>query len=103
MMIPAQIFIIPQYLMVSGLGLLNTITGLVFPGIVTAFGTYLLKTGYEGLPKDLEEAADIDGKIWFTTPNPQLRIAEGEMIDVKITDAMDYDLVGEAQLNFLNI
>jgi multiple sugar transport system permease protein len=61
MMIPAQIFIIPQYLMVSGLGLLNTITGLVFPGIVTAFGTYLLKTGYQGLPKDLEEAAGIDG------------------------------------------
>ena len=61
MMIPAQIFIIPQYLMVSSLGLLNTVTGLVFPGIVTAFGTYLLKTGYEGLPKDLEEAADIDG------------------------------------------
>lgn len=42
------------------------------------------------------EAADIDGKIWFTTPDPALRIAEGEMIDVKITEAMDYDLVGEA-------
>ena len=61
MMIPAQIFIIPQYLMVSKLGLLNTVTGLVFPGLVTAFGTYLLKTGYQGLPKDLEEAAAIDG------------------------------------------
>ena len=61
MMIPSQIFIIPQYLMVSKLGLLNTVTGLVFPGLVTAFGTYLLKTGYQGLPKDLEEAAAIDG------------------------------------------
>ena len=61
MMIPAQIFIIPQYLMVSKLGLLKTVTGLVFPGLVTAFGTYLLKTGYQGLPKDLEEAAAIDG------------------------------------------
>ncbi|MBQ9329351.1 MAG: carbohydrate ABC transporter permease [Solobacterium sp.] len=61
MMIPSQIFIIPQYLMVSKMGLLNTVSGLVFPGIVTAFGTYLLKTGYEGLPKDLEEAASIDG------------------------------------------
>lgn len=61
MMIPSQIFIIPQYLMVSSLGLLNTVAGLVFPGIVTAFGTYLLKTGYQGLPKDLEEAAAIDG------------------------------------------
>ena len=61
MMIPAQIFIIPQYLRVSKLGWLNTTAGLVFPGIVTAFGTYLLKTGYEGLPMDLEEAAGLDG------------------------------------------
>ena len=61
MMVPAQIFIIPQYLMVSKMGMLNTTFGLVFPGIVTAFGTYLLKTGYQGLPRDLEEAASIDG------------------------------------------
>ena len=61
MMVPAQIFIIPQYLMVSNMGMLNSMFGLVFPGLVTAFGTYLLKTGYEGLPKDLEEAAMIDG------------------------------------------
>lgn len=61
MMVPAQIFIIPQYLMVSKMGMLNTQFGLVFPGMVTAFGTYLLKTGYQGLPKDLEEAAGIDG------------------------------------------
>ena len=61
MMVPAQIFIIPQYLMVSKMGMLNTTFGLVWPGIVTAFGTYLLKTGYEGLPMDLEEAANIDG------------------------------------------
>ena len=46
------------------------------------------------------EAADIDGKIWFTVKQKNLRIAEGEIIDVKITDAMDYDLVGEALLNF---
>ena len=61
MMVPSQIFIIPQYIMVSRLGALNTIFGLVFPGMVTAFGTFLLKTGYQGLPKDLEEAAGIDG------------------------------------------
>lgn len=61
MMIPSQIFIIPQYLMVSKLGWLNTTQGLVFPGMVSAFGTYLLKTAFEGLPKDMEEAASIDG------------------------------------------
>lgn len=61
MMVPGQIFIIPQYLMISKMGMMNTTFGLVFPGLVTAFGTYLLKTGYEGLPKDLEEAASLDG------------------------------------------
>ena len=46
MMVPVQIFIIPQYLMVSKMGMLNTIFALVFPGIVTAFGTFLLRQGY---------------------------------------------------------
>ncbi len=44
------------------------------------------------------EAADIDGKIWFTTPRKELRIAQGEMVQVKITEALDYDLVGEVIL-----
>ena len=61
MMVPVQIFIIPQYLMVSKMGMLNTIFALVFPGIVTAFGTFLPRQGYMGLPKDLEEAARLDG------------------------------------------
>ena len=61
MMVPGQIFIIPQYIMVSQLGALNTIFALVFPGLVTAFGTFLLRQAYMGLPKDLEEAARLDG------------------------------------------
>lgn len=61
MMIPVQIFIIPQYVMVSKLHLTNTIFGLVFPGIVTAFGTFLLRQAYMQLPRDLEEAARLDG------------------------------------------
>ncbi len=61
MMIPGQIFIIPQYLMVSKLGMLNTTFALVFPGFVTAFGTFLLRQFYMGLPKDMEEAARLDG------------------------------------------
>ncbi len=61
MMIPVQIFIIPQYVMVSKLHLTNTILGLVFPGIVSAFGTFLLRQSYMQLPKDLEEAARLDG------------------------------------------
>ena len=61
MMVPTQVFLIPQYLMVSRMGMLNTIFALVFPGLVTAFGTFLLRQGFMGLPKDLEEAARLDG------------------------------------------
>ena len=61
MMIPVQIFIIPQYVMVSKLHLTNSVWGLVFPGIVSAFGTFLLRQAYMGLPRDLEEAARLDG------------------------------------------
>lgn len=67
MMIPSQIFIIPQYLMVSKLHMTNTIFALVFPGMVTAFGTFLLRQAYMGLPKDLEEAARLDGCNIFQT------------------------------------
>lgn len=61
MMVPGQIFIIPQFVMVSRLGMLDTIFALVFPGLVTAFGTFLLRQAYKTLPKDLEDAARLDG------------------------------------------
>lgn len=61
MMVPTQIFIIPQYLMVDFLGMRNTIFALVFPGLVSAFGTFLLRQFFMQLPKELEEAAILDG------------------------------------------
>ena len=61
MMIPSQIFIIPQYIMVSKLGWTNSMMGLLFPGLVSAFGTFLLRQAYMGLPRELEEAARLDG------------------------------------------
>ncbi len=61
MMIPPQIFVIPQYLMVAKMGLLNTHFSLLFPGLVTAFGTFLLRQAFKSLPKDLEHAALLDG------------------------------------------
>ena len=46
MMVPVQIFIIPQYLMITKIHMANTIFALVFPGLVTAFGTFLLRQAY---------------------------------------------------------
>ncbi|MGI6110916.1 MAG: carbohydrate ABC transporter permease [Bilifractor sp.] len=60
-MIPGQIFTIPQYIMISKLNMTNTMFALVFPGFVTASGTFLLRQAYMQLPKDLEEASRLDG------------------------------------------
>ena len=60
-MVPVQLFITPQYLMVDKLGMRNTIFALVFPGLVSAFGTFLLRQFFMGLPKELEESAKLDG------------------------------------------
>ncbi len=61
MMVPPEIFMLPQYQMVSELGLLNTTWALIFPGLVSAFGTFLLRQQFVGLPLELEEAAILDG------------------------------------------
>ena len=61
MMIPPQIFIIPQYQLISKMHMTNTIFALVFPGLVSAFGTFLMRQAYMALPRDLEEAARLDG------------------------------------------
>lgn len=61
MMVPVQLFIIPQYLMVDKIGMRNSIFALLFPGLVSAFGTFLLRQFFMGLPKELEESARLDG------------------------------------------
>ena len=61
LMLPSQIFIIPQYQMLAKMGMLNTIFALVFPGIVSAFGTFFLRQAYMSIPNDIIEAAKLDG------------------------------------------
>ena len=77
MMIPAQIFITPQYLLVQKLGLLYTTIALIIPGIVSAFGTFLLRQFFLQLPDDMMEAAKIDvaniGQIFFKVYLPLAR------------------------------
>ena len=61
MSLPSQIFIIPQYQMVAKLGIANSIAALVFPGLVSAFGTFFLRQAYLGIPNEVAEAAFLDG------------------------------------------
>lgn len=61
LMVPPQLFIIPQYQIMSSLGWLNSLQALVVPGLFSAFGVFLLRQFFLGLPRELEEAAAIDG------------------------------------------
>jgi multiple sugar transport system permease protein len=61
LMVPPQAFLIPQYQIIADLGLLNTLTALVLPGLFSAFGTFLLRQFFMSMPDELEEAAKIDG------------------------------------------
>jgi multiple sugar transport system permease protein len=61
LLMPGQIFIIPQYQMLAKIGLLNTLPALVFPGLVSAFGTFFLRQAYMSIPDELMEAAKLDG------------------------------------------
>ena len=61
LMVPGQIFLIPQYQIIQKVGLLDTIPALFLPNLFSAFGTFLLRQCFLSLPKELEEAALLDG------------------------------------------
>ena len=89
MMVPGQIFILPQYMIVSKLGWLNTVQALVLPGIVSTFGTFLLRQFFMSLPKDLEEAAVLDGcSIWKTFWKIMLPLTKPGLVSVAIFTAL---------------
>lgn len=89
MMVPPQLFVIPQYLMIDQLGMRNTIFALVFPGIVSAFGTFLLRQFFVGLPKELEESAKLDGcNIGQTFFKIMLPLAKSGLIALAIFTAL---------------
>ena len=65
MMVPFQVIMIPLFLQVHFLGILNTYPGLIIPRTTMAFGIFMMRSYFSQLPKDLEEAARIDGLSEF--------------------------------------
>lgn len=61
LMLPFQVTLIPLYDMLNGLGLTNTLPGMIIPRMTNAFGIFFLTQFFLSLPKDLEEAARVDG------------------------------------------
>jgi multiple sugar transport system permease protein len=61
MMVPLQVTIVPVFLVLKSMSLTDTLLGLIIPAFPTAFGTFLMRQYFLGMPKDLGEAAMIDG------------------------------------------
>lgn len=76
LMIPTEMLIIPWYLMAKNFGWLDSYWGIMFPGMMTAFGTFLMKQFFESVPDDFLEAARIDGlnelEIWWRVAMPMV-------------------------------
>lgn len=61
LMVPTEMLIIPWYMMSTELGWTDTYWGILFPGLMTGFGVFLMKQFMESIPDDLLDAARIDG------------------------------------------
>lgn len=61
LMVPVEITIVPNYLTIARLGLINTYAGIIIPGAAVAYGTFLLRQAFLALPYEVIEAARVDG------------------------------------------
>ena len=74
MAFPAVVTMIPNFLLLRDLGLLNTFAALLLPGMANGYAIFLLKGFFDSLPRELYEAAELDGasewtKFWLITMN----------------------------------
>jgi multiple sugar transport system permease protein len=65
LMIPPQVIVIPQFIIVKDLNWVDTYQGLIIPQAFTAFGVFLLRQFFIGIPRELEDAARVDGATRF--------------------------------------
>lgn len=61
LMVPDEITIVPNYLTIGAMGLINSYAGIILPGASIAFGTFLLRQAFLSLPHEVIEAAQVDG------------------------------------------
>ncbi|MBP1082803.1 MULTISPECIES: carbohydrate ABC transporter permease [Bacillus] len=65
MIIPGEVTLVPNYLLMNDLGWVNDYKALIFPSLVHVFGIFLLRQFFSEIPKDMIEAARLDGASWF--------------------------------------
>lgn len=65
LMVPSAVTFVPTYVVVAKLGGVNTLWGIVVPGLFSAFATFLFRQFYLDFPAEIEEAARLDGNSYF--------------------------------------
>lgn len=89
LMIPSQAYLITQYQIIKGMDLLETPWGIVLPGLFSAFGTFLMRQAFLSLPRELEEAARLDGcSVWQVFWKVMLPLVRPSMFAVAITTVL---------------
>ncbi|MEV8373380.1 carbohydrate ABC transporter permease [Kribbella sp. NPDC056861] len=67
LLIPAAVTFVPSFVLVSSLGWVSTLRGLIIPGLFQAFATFLFRQYFLNFPRELEEAAALDGTAYWGT------------------------------------
>ena len=85
LVMPGIMFLIPNYLTVARLDWIGTLQGVIAPGLAGVFGVFFMRQFFQSLPKELEEAAYIDGaSVWHTFVSVILPLSKGPLITLGI-------------------
>lgn len=66
LMVPKEVMIVPLFRIIQDLGMVNTLNGMIWPNVATAFGVFMLKGFFDSIPDSLRESAKIDGASEWT-------------------------------------
>jgi multiple sugar transport system permease protein len=95
--VPWQAYMVPQFIMMSGMGLNNTHLSIIFLQAFSAFGVFMMKQFYESIPDELREAAHIDGMneygIWLRIMLPLSKPALSTLIIITFVNTWN-DFLG---------
>ncbi|MDT0167869.1 carbohydrate ABC transporter permease [Pseudarthrobacter sp. BRE9] len=95
LMVPPQVSILPNFILIAGIGGKNTLWGIILPGLGTAFGTFLLRQHFRTLPASILESAEMDGaghwrRLWqIVVPVSVPSIATVALVTI-VTEWNDY-------------
>ncbi len=89
LVMPGLMFLVPNYITIAQLGWLNQYQGVIAPGLAGVFGVFFLRQFFQSIPKELEEAATIDGAgVWTTFTRVALPLAKGALATLGVLTFM---------------